>query len=49
MNKRGGAVGRFGDCVCLGCANWPCVSSRIQFTSTKLNKPNTHVTKCSVE
>ena len=36
--KLGGAVGRFGDYLCVDCANSPCESGHNQYTNT--NSPD---------
>ena len=38
--KRGGAGGRFGDCLYVHCANLPYIGAHNQFTNTKFTKPN---------
>ena len=41
-----GRIGdRFGDNLAVGCANFPCVSGRNQFTNTKFTTPITKVSK----
>ena len=41
--KLGGARGKFGDYLCVHCANLPCVSGHNQFTNTKLTRPITKI------
>ena len=47
ITKRGRAGGRFGDHMCMDCANLLYVGGRNQFTNTKFARPNTQISRSS--
>ena len=45
MTELGGAGDRFGDNLCVDCANLSCVSGHNQFTNTKFTRRVTKISK----
>ena len=45
--KHGRAVGRFGDYLCVDCANLPYVGGHNQFKNSNFARPNTKIPKSS--
>jgi len=43
--KLGGDANRFGDYLCVNCANVPCICGHNQFTNTKPTRPITQTSK----
>ena len=49
MSKLGGNGDRFGDYLCVHCANLLCISGGNQFTNTKFTGPDTQISKSNYE
>ena len=49
MTKLGGDGDRFGDNLCVDCANFPCVSGSSHFKNTNFARPINKMLKSKVE